>query len=97
MTVTVAGLLIPPGPVQVSEYVVLDVRVLVLCAPLADFVPLQLPEAAQDVAFEELQVSTAALPATTAFGLATRVAVGTTLTVALATLLAPPGPEQVSE
>jgi hypothetical protein len=96
-TVTLARLLVPPGPLQVIEYTRLAVRPPVLCVPLAGNVPLQPPEAVHDAAFVELQVSCDALPGVTAIGLAVRIAVGVTSTVALAMLLVPPGPVQVSE
>ena len=50
-----------------------------------------------NVAFDELHDSTEVPPVMTAFGLAARAAVGTTLTVTIAALLVPPGPVQVSE
>jgi hypothetical protein len=49
------------------------------------------------VAFVELHVNVAALPAATARGFAASVAVGITLTATLAGELEPPGPEQVNE
>jgi hypothetical protein len=97
LTVILAAPLVPPGPVQISEKVVLVATAPVLCVPLAGKVPVQPPEAAQDVAFVELQVNAEALPAAMAIGLAASVAVGTTFTVMLAGLLIPPGPAQVSE
>jgi hypothetical protein len=95
--VTFATLLAPPGPAQLSEYVVLAVRATVVSVPLMALVPLQPPEAVHNVAFDELHDSTEVPPVMTAFGLAARVAVGTTLTVTIAALLVPPGPVQVSE
>jgi hypothetical protein len=59
--------------------------------------PVQPPEAAQVVALDELHVNVAAPPLVTAGGFAVNVAVGTTLTMAVATGLVPPAPEQVSE
>lgn len=67
-----------------------------LRVPLVDMAPVQPPEAVHAVAFDELQLRTAALPALTTVGVAVSTAVGVTLTVTLAGLLAPPGPEQVS-
>ena len=61
-TVTLAAALVPPGPVQVSEYCVLETRAPVLCEPLVDLAPLQPPEAAQPVAFVECHVNVAAAP-----------------------------------
>jgi hypothetical protein len=74
----------------------------VLCVPLAAFVPLQPPEAVQDVALVELQVSVDDPPLAMVGGLAIRVAVGTglagvTVTVAPVAALVPPEPVQVSE
>ncbi len=54
------------------------------------------PEAVHAVALEELQVSVDVPPLAITAGLAVKVAVGTTFTVALARALVPPGPEQVS-
>jgi len=68
----------------------------VLCVPLAGFVPLQAPDAVQVVAFEELQLNTAAPPAAVAVGFAVSTAVGTTATVMLAGSLVPPVPVQVN-
>jgi hypothetical protein len=63
VTVTVAGLLLPPAPLQVNEYVVVavsaPVETLPLIAPPAN-VP---PEPLQAVELVELQVSVVALPA----------------------------------
>jgi hypothetical protein len=78
---------------------VIAVTAPVLCVPLVPFVPLQPPEAVQDVALVELQVSVEAAPLATEVGFAVNVTVGagTTVTVAVATLLVPPVPVQVSE
>jgi hypothetical protein len=95
LTVMLAGLLAPPGPVQVSEYVVLMATAGIVCEPLADWVPLQPPEASQEVALVELHVSVVAPPAATTRGFAVIVAVAVTFTVALAGELVPPGPVQV--
>ena len=101
VTVAAAAVLVPPGPVQVNEYAVFAVKALVLCVPLAANVPLQPPEAVQDVALVELQVSVEAPPLATLVGFAVSVAVGTGLaaivTVAAAAALVPPEPIQVSE
>ena len=71
----------------------------VLCVPLVPFVPLQPPVAVHEVALVELQVSVDAAPLATEVGFAVNVTVGagTTVTVAVATLLVPPVPVQVSE
>jgi hypothetical protein len=59
-------------------------------------VPLQPPEAVQELALVELQLNVAAPPLATDVGFAVRVAVGTTLIPALTTGLVPPGPLHVS-
>ncbi len=71
----------------------------VLCEPLVALVPLQPPEAVHEVALVELHVKVDALPLATDVGFAARVTVaaGTTLTVAVVTLLVPPAPVQLSE
>jgi hypothetical protein len=101
VTVAVAAALVPPGPVQVSEYDVVAVRAPVLWLLLAGSAPLQPPEAAQAVALVELQVKVDVPPGATTVGLAVKVAVGAagavTVTVAVAAALVPPGPVQVSE
>ncbi|HWX30516.1 MAG TPA: hypothetical protein VNZ53_24120 [Steroidobacteraceae bacterium] len=102
-TVTVAATvaLVPPGPVQVSEYDVFTVRAPVLRLPLAGNAPLQPPVATHAVASVELQVKVDAPPRATRAGYAVNVAVGSagaaTETVAAAAALVPPGPMQVSE
>jgi predicted acyl esterase len=101
VTVAAAGALVPPAPVHFNEYVVLAVRAPVLCVPLVAFVPLQPPEAVQDVALVELQVSVDAAPLTTLVGLADSAAVGravaATVTVAAAGVLVPPAPVHANE
>src|ERR1700677_4757012 len=69
----------------------------VICVPLDESVPLQPPEALQDAALLELQVSDAVAPRATAPGDAVSVAVGKgfTVTAALTGTLVPPGPEHV--
>ena len=61
--------------------------------------PPQPPEAVHEVAFVELQVSVDAVPLATEVGFAVNMTVGagTTVTVAVATLLVTPVPLQVSE
>ena len=88
--------LMPPAPVHASENVVPTGSGPTLCDPLVDFAPLQPPYAVHVVALEELQVSTEEPPAETIVGFAVMVASGTTLTVTLAALLAPPAAAQVS-
>ena len=70
-----------------------------LCVPLVAFVPLQLPEAVHAVAFVELHVNVEAAPLATDVGFALKVAValGDTVTVAVAMLLGPPVPVQINE
>jgi hypothetical protein len=100
LTVAVAGVLVPPAPVHVNEYVVLAVKAPVLWLPLAVFVPANVPPAAlQDVALVELQVSMEVPLLATLVGFAFKVAVGIvpTVTVAVTTELVPPGPVHVSE
>jgi hypothetical protein len=63
MTVTVAGLLVPPAPVHVRTNVASSPSAPVLRLPLAAKVPLQLPDAAHDVAWVEDQVSVVEPPA----------------------------------
>jgi hypothetical protein len=69
--------------------------------PLVAFVPLQPPEAVQDVALVELQVNVEDPPLVVVVGLAVSMAVGTglvvTVTVAPAGVLVPPAPVQINE
>lgn len=68
------------------------------CEPLVDSLPLQPPEAVQEVAFVDDQDNVEALPLATVVGLALRVTVGVgevTVTVADCAAL-PPVPVQVS-
>jgi hypothetical protein len=99
VTVVVATLLRPPAPAHVSEYNVVAVSGPVLWLPLEALVPLQPPEAVHAVALVELHVRVEPPPRTTVVGFAARVTVaaGTTVTVAVATALAPPASLQVSE
>jgi hypothetical protein len=75
----------------------------VLLVPLVANAPLQPPEAAQAVAFVELHVNVEAAPLAMPLGETANVAVGTglaavdTVTVAVATVLAPPAPVQTNE
>jgi hypothetical protein len=96
-TLTVEAALVPPGPVQVNVKVVVVASGPVLAVPLEACAPLQPPVAVQEVAFVELHVNEAALPAATAAGLAVNAAVGTTLIATFAGALAPPGPVHVNE
>jgi hypothetical protein len=65
VTVAVAGMLVPPGPEHVIENVAPAVNPAVLCDPLVASGPLQSPAAAQDVAFDEVQVSVTEPPTST--------------------------------
>ena len=71
----------------------------VVAVPLTPFVPVHPPEAVQDVAFVEDQVSAEFAPLFTVVGLADRVTVGADdVTDTVATWVAvPPDPEQLSE
>jgi hypothetical protein len=99
LTRTVDALLVPPVPEHVKEYELGIVIAPVLCVPLVALVPLQPPVAVQEVALVELHVSVEATPLTTAVGFAVNVAVGVAMmvTVAVAAVLVPPVPLQVSE
>ena len=102
LTVTIAvAALVPPAPVQLSEKFVVAVSAPVEVLPLTAFTPLQPPEATQEVALVELQVSVAAVPVPIIVGLAVSVTAGAggvwlTVTVAAAALV-PPAPVQLSE
>jgi hypothetical protein len=63
MTVTVAGLLVPPAPVHVRTNVASSPSAPVLRLPLAAKAPLQLPEAVHDVALVEDHFSVVEPPA----------------------------------
>jgi hypothetical protein len=99
LTVAVAMLLEPPAPVQVIEYDVDLVSGPVLCVPLVALVPLQLPEAAHEVALVEFHVSVDAPPLAMEAGFAVNMTAGAgaTVTLAVATLLVPPAPVHVNE
>ena len=88
----------PPAPVQVRVYFVVAVRAGVVCDPAVASAPLQPPEAAQELALVDDQVSAAVAPLLTVAGFAVRVTVGAgevTDTVADCAAL-PPLPLQVS-
>jgi hypothetical protein len=99
LTRTVDTPLVPPVPVQVKEYELGIVIAPVLCVPLVALLPVQPPEAVQEVAFVELHVSVEVPPLAIKVGFAVNVTVGagTTMTVAVATLLVPPTPLQLKE
>ena len=96
-TVSVAetATLSPPGPLHVSEYVVVAPTVPVVRVPPAPSAPLQPPDAAHALALLELQPSVAEPPGATTEGWTESSADGTRLTVAVAAGLVPPAPEQV--
>ncbi|HEY3783667.1 MAG TPA: hypothetical protein VGL55_00125 [Steroidobacteraceae bacterium] len=99
-TVALTGVLVPEVPLQVSVKVLVgEVSGPVFFVPLVRSVPLQAPEAVQDVELSELQVRVDVPLGATTVGEADNTAVGTvvTVTVALAALLVPPAPAQVSE
>jgi hypothetical protein len=64
--------------------------------PLVASVPLQPPEAVQEVASVEVQVRVEVVPGATDVGLAVTVAVGIICTVVVTGWLVPPSPVQVS-
>ena len=99
VTVAVTTLLVPPAPVQVSEYDVVAETGPMLCVPLVVFVPLQPPTAVHEVAFAEFHVNVELPPFAidAGFALKVTVAAGTTVTIAVVGLLAPPAPVQVKE
>jgi len=84
--------------VHVNEYVALADTAPVDCEPLSPLVPLQPPDAVQEVALVLDQVSEEEAPDFTAFGVAVSVTVGAALaTVTVADCVAePPSPVQVS-
>ena len=92
----------PPAPVQVNANAELAVNAPVDAVPEVALVPLQLPDAVQDVAFVDDQVSVAAEPETTADGATASVTVGASGAVGGCVTLAmtvwpavPPAPAQV--
>jgi hypothetical protein len=99
VTVVVTIPLVPPAPLQVSEYDELAVMAPVLWLPLVGNAPLQPPEAVHEVALVELHVSLDVPPGATIVGFAVKLAVGTaaTVTVVVTIPLVPPAPLQVSE
>jgi hypothetical protein len=80
VTDTVASGLAPPGPVQVNAKVEFVVSAPVLRVPLGAKVPLHPPEAVQEVALAEDQVSVAEPPASIAVLDASREATGSAVT-----------------
>jgi hypothetical protein len=74
---TLTAWLVPPAPVHVSAYAASLSSAPVLCEPLTASGPLQAPEAAQDVALLELQVSVEDAPALIVLAEAVNETVGT--------------------
>jgi uncharacterized membrane protein YgaE (UPF0421/DUF939 family) len=74
------------------------VRAPVLCVPAVAKLPLQAPEAVHEVAFVELHVNSELPPLVMLVGeaLSATVGIGSTFTVAVAVVLVPPAPVQVS-
>ena len=98
-TVTVADCAAePPAPVQVRVNFVLADRADVALEPLIGSLPLQPPEAEQDVAWVEVQVKVDVAPLLTVLGFADRVTAGAgVVTDTVADWVAlPPVPVQVS-
>ena len=62
VSAAVAVLLVPPAPLHVNEYEVVELTAPVLCVPLTGSGPLHPPEAVHDVALLELQESVAEAP-----------------------------------
>ena len=88
---------LPPAPVHVSVYVALALSAPVDCEPLTALVPDQAPDAVQEVAFADDQVSVALAPLAIALGPTLKLTVGVgafTETVADCAAL-PPSPLQV--
>ena len=97
-TVTVLGAVTePPGPAQVSLYVVVAVNALVAALPDSDFDPDHPPDAVQLVALVDDHVSFEVLPDATDVGDADNVSVGADPTVTVSeTTFEPPAPVHVS-
>jgi hypothetical protein len=67
---------VPPGPVHDNVNEESAVSAAVTSEPLVAFAPLQPPEAVQEVAFDEVQVSVVVAPEATLVGLAVSVTLG---------------------
>ena len=77
VTATVAACVaLPPGPVQVIEYVAFVLRAPVDCEPLTDLLPDQAPPAVHAVALLDDQLRVELLPLLTVLGLALKDTVG---------------------
>jgi hypothetical protein len=98
VSVAEAGVLLPPAPLQVNEYVVVvALTAPVFLVPLVPYAPVQPPDAAHEVALLELQVNVDEPPGAITEGYTESVADGTIFTVAVAGALVPPVPVHVSE
>jgi hypothetical protein len=90
---------VPPAPVQLSEYVAFAVNAPVPWVPDVALLPFQLPEAVHDVALVEDQVNVLPAPLLTEVGVAVSVTVGAGVVLVTATdVLAcaePPAPVQL--
>lgn len=88
----------PPAPVHASVYAVVAVRAAVPLEPLVASLPFQPPDAVQEVALVDDQVSVEVPPLETVLGLAVSVTAGAgVVTVTVADCVAlPPLPLQVS-
>jgi hypothetical protein len=93
VTVTVAGGLVPPAPLHVTVKLAVAVSAPVLWVPLVASVPLHAPDAAQEVALVEDQVTSLGAPGLTVVGETLMDAVGTG---AGELELPPPPPHEVS-
>jgi hypothetical protein len=91
-----ATLLVPPGPLQLKEYVALVLTAPVDSVPLTGNVPPQPSDAEHEAALLEPQMSMDESPGAITDGLTVNVALGTTLTMAV-TSEVPPGPLQANE
>jgi hypothetical protein len=98
-TVTVSDCFaLPPSPVQVSIKVWSVLSGTVVCEPISALLPDQAPEAVQELALADDQLSAEVAPFVTVLGLALKLTVGAdavTETVADCDVL-PPAPVQVS-
>jgi hypothetical protein len=98
LTVTITDCMaVPPGPLQLSVYVLFAVSVPVDAEPEVGCAPLHAPLAVQAVALVEDHARLLALPAVIVVGLALMLTVGAAITDTVVDCTAvPPGPEQVS-
>lgn len=101
-TVTLSGIDVPPGPVQVKVYVWEEIRLPVDSEPLVPFEPDQKPEAVQEVALAEVQDKVTGILKEIETGpsepLALRSTIGAaepTATITLSGEEVPPGPVQI--